>query len=195
MANFDLTIEQLKKQGLKTPNELERFKLSNSSEILKNALKFYLSYENKAPLWLPEYNEVAEWLEDNQGRGLFMYGNCGRGKSLLGRYVLPAIYLKYFRKVVNTYDIQDMNTRIDEVIRKPFISLDDIGTEEIVNSFGNKRMAFAEIMDAVEKEKKIIIVSTNLTESQLRNTYGDRILDRIKSTTKRVLFEGKSLRK
>lgn len=123
-----------------------------------------------------------------------MYGNCGRGKSLLGRFVLPAILLKYSGKITSVYDIQEMNSRVDAVLKKHIISLDDIGTEEISVDYGNKRMAFAEIMDAVEKHGKLIIVSSNLDADSIKKRYGDRIMDRIRATTTRVLFNGESLR-
>lgn len=195
MSNFDLKLDELERHGLKLPNNLDSLKLADAENILRNALAYYLSFQNRNLLWLEEYSKVADWLSDNKGRGLFLYGNCGRGKSLLGRYVIPAIYLKYFRKVVSTYDVQEMNKNLDEVLKKAFISLDDIGTEEAVNTYGNKRMAFAEIMDAVEKESKIVIISSNLSEKELLDTYGDRVLDRIKSTTTRIAFNGKSLRR
>lgn len=87
-----------------------------------------------------------------------------------------------------------MNKNIDEVLKKPIISLDDIGTEEISVHFGEKRMAFAEIIDSAEKHNKLVIVSTNYNGSKLRELYGDRIIDRIKSITFSVLFSGDSLR-
>ncbi|WP_044215348.1 hypothetical protein [Dysgonomonas gadei] len=62
------------------------------------------------------------------------------------------------------------------------------------NVFGNRRMAFAEVMDAAEKHGKLLIISTNLPVDDIRKRYGDRVLDRIKSTTTRILFEGESLR-
>ncbi len=68
--------------------------------------------------------------------------------------------------------------------------LDDIGTEEVSNVYGNKRLAFAEIMDSAEKYGKLVIVSSNLTVAEIKKRYGDRVLDRVVATTKRVLFEG-----
>ena len=127
-------------------------------------------------------------------RGLFLFGNCGRGKSILCRFALPAILLKYCRKVVTVLDIQDMNRDIDLALSKHILSLDDIGTEEISVKYGERRLAFAEIMDAAEKQGKLVIVSTNLGESELRERYGDRVLDRVRAITTRVLFTGKSLR-
>lgn len=194
MKDFEQIYDMMKLQGMKLPSEKVFIRIPEAKIILTNALKYFLSIESREMIWLPEYNEITNWLLDNQGRGLFLYGNCGRGKSLLSRYVLPAIILKYCNKVVSVFDIQDMNKDIDLVMSKHIVSLDDIGTEEISVSYGNKRLAFAEIMDSVEKKGKLVIVSTNLSINDITARYGDRILDRIKSTTTRVLFEGNSLR-
>lgn len=124
-----------------------------------------------------------------------MYGDCGLGKSILGRYAIPAILLKYCRKVVTVYSMNDVNKDIDSVLSKPILSLDDVGTEDISAIYGNKRQAFSEIMDDVERNGKLIIISTNLNDSGLREKYSDRVMDRIMATTTRVKFTGKSLRK
>lgn len=183
------------KHRMKVPGQKLFIRIPDAKTVLREALSYFLALEAKQMVWLPEYDYIAHWLTDNQGRGLFMYGNCGRGKSLLTRYVLPAILLRHCRKVVSVFDIQDMNKDIDYVMTKTIISLDDIGTEEISNKYGNKRLAFAEIMDSVEKCNKLAIISTNLQADEIKQQYGDRVLDRILSTTTRVLFQGESMRK
>lgn len=195
MNNFKQIFDEMKSVGIPVPAARVKIVIPNASVILKNAMSYFLSAEHKQLLWLPEYDRVAEWLANNQGRGLFLYGNCGRGKSILCRYVIPAILLKYMRKVVSVYDVQDMNKDIDQVLSKHIISLDDIGTEEISMKFGEKRLAFAEVMDAAEKYGKLVIVSTNLSIEELKKRYGDRVVDRIISTMFRVPFNGESLRK
>jgi DNA replication protein DnaC len=72
--------------------------------------------------------------------------------------------------------------------------LDDIGTEDIAVSFGNKRAAFSEIMDAAEKKGKLVIITTNLQKEEIVQRYKERVYDRIISTTKRIKFSGNSLR-
>lgn len=126
---------------------------------------------------------------------MFLYGNCGRGKSLLGRYVLPALLFHFHRKVTTVYDAARMNRCLDEVLGRHIVSLDDIGTEDVVNVYGNRRHAFPEIMDAAEKHGKLLIVSTNLDAQGISQQYGDRTLDRIKSCMCRIAFRGNSLRK
>lgn len=194
MQNFNHIINQMRLLGMKLPEEKVRISIPEAPNALKSMFGQFLQLEGKHLQWLSEYDEVADWLSDNKGRGLFMYGNCGRGKSYLGRYVLPAILYKYCNRVVSVFDIQDMNKNPNLVLSKHLISLDDIGTEEAINQYGNKRMAFAEIMDAAEKNGKLLIISTNLQANEIKLRYGDRILDRILSTTQRVVFNGKSLR-
>ena len=194
-SNISTVIEQMKQHGMKLPSDKTYISIPGAKEILKNAMDYFIGCEKKKAVWVPEYNEVAEWLENNQGRGLLLYGNCGRGKSILCRYAIPAIMLKYARKVVSVFDVTDMNNNIDEVLRKHILSLDDIGTETVKNNYGEKRIAFAEIMDSAEKFGKLVIISTNLSGKEISERYGERVYDRLISTTKRVMFKGESLRK
>lgn len=194
MKTFEEIAEDMKAHGMKLPSRKVQVAIPDARNILFNAITYFVGREGRKTVWLPEYDRVAEWLTDNQGRGLFLFGNCGRGKSVLCRYVIPAILLKYMRKVVTVYDVQDMNRDIDAVLTKHIISLDDVGTEEMSVKFGEKRLAFAEVMDAAEKHGKLVIVSTNLGLEELKQRYGDRVVDRIKATMLRVAFNGKSLR-
>lgn len=194
MINFENIEKEMRLHRMKLPPERIRIQVANAATILKNGLNYFLSKSGIEGIWLPEYEQVAQWLEDNKGKGLFLYGNCGRGKTLLCTHVIPAILLYYCRKVVKVYDVQEMNKKLDEVLSKGIIAIDDVGTEEMIVNYGERRLAFAEIMDAAEKDGKLVIVSTNLSADDLKNRYGDRVLDRIKATTVRVLFKGESLR-
>lgn len=192
---FNSLFDEMKQHGMKLPVDRVGIAVPQAEAVMKHALSYFLSLEGRRLEWLPEYAKVCQWLEGNEGRGLFLYGNCGRGKSLLCRYVLPAILLRYCRKVVSVYDMQELNHDIDTALRKHLLSLDDVGTEEVSVKYGERRLAFAEVMDAAEKSGKLVIVSTNLNEAELRERYGDRVLDRIRSTTVRIKFVGQSLRR
>lgn len=194
MKNFEDVAGDMKTVGMRLPASRTEVRLPDARQVLFEGLRYFLGREGREVVWLPEYEQVAEWLTDNGGRGLFLFGNCGRGKSVLCRYVLPAILLAAMRKVVAVYDMQEVNRDIDGVLSKHILSLDDVGTEEVSVKYGEKRLAFAEVMDAAEKYGKLVMVSTNLTFEELRARYGDRVVDRIRSTTRRVPFNGKSLR-
>ncbi len=181
--------------GMKLPAPRIQVNIPQARNVLRNTMAGFLNMEGRLMQWLPEYDEVAAWLENNKGRGLFLFGDCGRGKSLLCRYVLPAILLSHCQKVVSIYNMQEVNTNIDEVLSKRIISIDDVGTESVSVQFGRRRIAFAEIMDAAEKDNKLLIISSNLNADEILKYYDTRILDRLKSTTLRIPFEGQSLRK
>ncbi len=195
MKSFETIVKEMRSMQMPLPSDKIQLRLTDASQVLSNGLAYFLALQGREMQWLPEYDEVTAWLSANNGRGLFLYGNCGRGKSLLCRYVLPAILLGYYGRVTTIFDTYEMNSNIDFVLSKHIISIDDIGTEEVSNIYGNKRMAFAEVMDAAEKHNKLVMVSTNLSVGDIRKRYGDRVLDRIKSTTTRILFQGESLRK
>lgn len=194
MSGFDNILDDMRTHGMRLPQQKIQIAVPHAATILRKALEYFVAMEGRTLVWLPEYDEVARWLSGNRGRGLFMYGSCGRGKTLLCRYVLPAIILKHCRKVVSVFDMNEVNKNIDGVLTKHIISLDDVGTEALSIQYGQRRMAFAEILDAAEKDNKLLIASSNLNVSEIVNHYDDRVLDRLKSTTVRILFQGDSLR-
>ena len=63
--------------------------IDNAKLLLCNGLKYYCG---EGAVWQPEYEEVAEWLTDNKGRGLWLCGECGRGKTLRGAMILPVLF-------------------------------------------------------------------------------------------------------
>lgn len=191
---FENIWQQMETHGMSLPSPLVSISVPDARTVLRDCFSYFLSSQGKRFVWQPEYEEIVAWLADNEGRGLFLYGDCGRGKSFLARYVLPAIILNYMQKVVSVYDVQQMNRNLDEVLTKHIISLDDIGTEEVSMQYGNRRFAFAEVMDAAEKYGKLVIISTNLCRDEIVHRYGERVFERIISMTRRIEFKGKSLR-
>ena len=46
--------------------------------------------------WPDDYDQVAQWLTDNKGKGLMLIGDCGRGKSMITTEILPDLFRQGF---------------------------------------------------------------------------------------------------
>lgn len=143
---------------------------------------------------LPQYAQVAEWLADNEGKGLMLYGDCGLGKTLIARQVLPKLIAKFHNRYYSSsnVDAYEMGERLNDLLRRRIVSIDDIGTETIS---AWKDMAFGLIVDSMEKHNGLLIVTTNLTGPQMLDRYGERVCDRLKGLCRMIKFEGQSFRK
>lgn len=192
MVDFQTTVEQLRATGFNPNPDRVQIAIPNARDALWSGLKYYLG--DKAE-WLPCYDEVAEWLSGNDGRGLLCYGSCGLGKSVICGKIIPVLLNHYHHKVVSIYEADSMNSHIDSVKEKHILYIDDIGTEGESVKYGERRMAFPEIVDAAEKKGKLLICSTNLGLADLKAKYGERTTDRLKAITRQVLFTGNSFRR
>ncbi len=190
ISEFQSTVEQMKRHGFQMPRKIP-LKIPDANIVLAKTMKNFIGPGFK---WAPEYDAVATWLAGNRGSGLFLYGQNGRGKTILGQRALPFIILQFCNMIVKSVDAQQMNTELEELLRKRLLSLDDVGTEDVRIVYGERRWAFPEIMDAAEKKGNLVIVSTNLGPDEITNTYGIRTLERIKATCTRVKFSGQSMR-
>ncbi|MEA4886372.1 MAG: hypothetical protein VB063_06800 [Bacteroides graminisolvens] len=190
--DFQKTLENLTETGFQPVPSLVFVSIPEPRGALLGGLNFFT--DNKAQ-WQPEYEGIAKWLENNNGRGLLCLGNCGRGKTLICWKIIPLLLHHYHRKIIKCYDAQQMNANIDEVKKGHILSIDDIGTENISIKYGEKRFAFPELVDEAEKKGKLLIVTTNLSIQELESKYGVRTVDRLKAITTPVAFIGNSLRK
>lgn len=156
--------------------------------------------------WLPEYDKILDWLEDNEGRGLYMTGDCGRGKTNIIFGILLPFYKIRFNSFLPGFHATQLGNRVSaqfddrfrwnyELFRKWKVAfIDELGTERLVNDFGEKFEPFNEISNIAEQKLNVLIISSNLTGDQFLNRYGDRTMDRIKRLCKIITFEGESLR-
>lgn len=168
--------------------------IDNAKLLLCNGLKYYCG---EGAVWQPEYEEVAEWLTDNKGRGLWLCGECGRGKTLIGAKILPVLFNFYHfpRKIITLYDAKDMNNVYNDIVKKHIIYIDDVGKESVEVNYGNRNLRFPDIVDEAEKKGKLLMFSTNLSQEKMVEKYGVRTVDRLRAITKKIVFRGKSLRK
>lgn len=172
--------------------------LENAKDVLERGLRYFLGNDAK---WQPEYDEVAEWLEDNKCRGLLCAGDCGRGKTLLCQKIMPTIFKCYLDKELLVYDANDINDaykddskKSDLIDSRKFLMIDDFGLEGEAVIYGEHKIVFNDIIDKAEKQGRLLILTTNLMPDEIEMKYGRRTIDRLKAITKPVIFKGDSLR-
>jgi len=179
---------------------------------------YFMTQERRQPQWNGAYDRVAEWLADNEGRGLICVGTSGLGKTVVCQKVLPVLFSRHFGLEVLSVTANEMNARIDELLRycqpNRIVIVDDVGTEP-ASVYG--RHPFCELVDTAERRGTLLIVTTNLRTTARRLTqdcgqqgrvgdydplsppsiekrYGIPTLDRLRATTKVVRFTGESMR-
>lgn len=168
------------------------FNIEDSNNLLRRGLKYFLGDNYK---WLPEYDEIADWMSDNDGRGLLCMGDCGRGKTLICYHILKPIFSCCLMMNYLRYDAVDIGANLDTIKDGCPTLIDDVGTELPYSLYGMKRESFAEIVDNAEKKGQLLVITTNLSAEKIIERYGKRTFDRLKAITKPVFFSGESLRK
>ncbi len=173
----------------------ECYHFENARGKINYFFQRFLAEEYKVFQDHKEYDKVAEWLEDTKGKGLFLYGKCGTGKTMLARKIIPSIF-KEKNKWFNIYEAYEMKDKFKEILALSchnFV-LDDIGVEGTLNDFNKEEKFLPKIMDSVEKNGKLIIITTNLDGDDFLEKYGERTWERLKATTKPILFNFESMR-
>lgn len=158
---------------------------------------------------LPEYAEVIDWMTATEGRGLLLYGDCGRGKSTILTGVVPVLlamkgysiqpihaddFQKPYDFAASTAGYDPKMSNLDYLTRTSYPIIDELGVEPLVNDYGEKYEGFNRIINAAERYLRPLFLSTNLTKEQLLRRYGERTFDRLTRLCLIVEFRGESLR-
>lgn len=169
----DIIRQQRKGGGFKGDAKV-RWTLQDADVLLMRGLAYAIG---PTAQWLPEYDQVADWLSDNQGKGLMCIGDCGRGKTVITRDILSVLFAKTIRvrfqdgttghPVYNYFLAKELKSRWAEVERCKIICVDDVGTEAIAKVYGETHNYFAELVDLCNDRDKLLICSTNLSQEQL----------------------------
>lgn len=180
-------------------------KIPDARQQLEDGLRYYLGNDFK---WLEAYDKVADWLTDNHQRGLLCLGTCGLGKTLICQNIIPVLLSQNMRHITSCYTAIEMNSKIDTLLTKNSVVIDDLGTEYAeTNTYGNKRVPFAELCDQAERRGNLLIITSNLTAQHyvhpqtnqvvpsIEDRYGQRTLSRLRAITKVIKFFGEDMRK
>lgn len=146
-------------------------------------------------------------------RGAYFFGERGTGKTFLAAIIaqefLTAGYTVLFEKVPNistkirsAYSQGENEEQILKALKRvDLLILDDIGAEKSTTFLGS---VLCNIIDSRYDKEKMTIITSNLSLEDLRrqldnatdgiNFNGSRIVDRLRSMCKPILFKGESRR-
>jgi DNA replication protein DnaC len=153
--------------------------------------------------------QIALWYANddrfsgNLKKGFLLHGGIGTGKTkivdALGKMIAEVeqkhckiiysvdLYKLYFNQ--NDVEVQKLKDRFLTII-------DDLGVEATeAKYFGNIIEPFNDLLDYRYRNNLLTIITTNLTPSEIKEKYGDRIHDRIKEMCNDLPFLGESRRK
>lgn len=203
-SEFQQQAEYMRDYGFNPYSQRLNIAVPNARERLMAGLHYFLGDKAK---WLDCYDELADWLTDNKGRGLLCIGTCGLGKTLLCQNILPVLIHQYTKVVPEACTANEMNSKVDRLQDERCVIVDDLGVEAPeTNTYGNRRFPFNELCDAAERHGSMLIITTNLRTTHkidpqthqaipsIEDRYGIRTLDRLRAITKVVVFSGESMR-
>ena len=184
--------EETKRKLLEKQAEIERMKASGLQD--KALYDYTFDKDNGInPEMAYAHKYVDNW-EDMKANssGLLLWGNVGTGKSFFAGCIANALLEKgvpvlmtNFSRILNTLTgmhFEDRNQFIDSLNRYSLLIIDDLGIER------NSEFALEQVFNVIDsryRSKKPLIVTTNLTLTELnsapdvahRRIY-DRILER-----------------
>ena len=184
--------EETKRKLLEKQAEIERMKASGLQD--KALYDYTFDKDNGINPEMAYAHKYAENWEDMKANssGLLLWGNVGTGKSFFAGCIANALLEKgvpvlmtNFSRILNTLTVmhfEDRNQFIDSLNRYSLLIIDDLGIER------NSEFALEQVFNVIDsryRSKKPLIVTTNLTLTELNNAPDvahrriyDRILER-----------------
>ncbi len=195
------------------------YKMSNLSDVLarENFSTFDIGFFSNEPFEkesIPPRDNMRRILGECEGyvlnfgqteENLLFYGPTGQGKTFLCNCIAKAlldqgqtvIYQTAFN-LIKTLEKQRFSQEADKdalgyqyLFDSDLLIIDDLGTE-FVNTFST--LELFNVLNTRLLNKKSTVVSTNLSPSQLKETYSERISSRLFGHYHFLYFYGKDLR-
>lgn len=188
------------------PAELEEMLMKcYKAEVLKRKGEFVCDKNT-----VERVRKAAKWIDGTHKPGLLIYGAaCGTGKTTLANAMCDFIdchfYAQYSseRKSVTKVTATELVKIYTEypndykkILNTRMLFIDDIGTEPVnIKIYGNEYSPVTELLYGRYDSQKMTIATSNLSEEQIKQRYGERINDRLREMFDKMYFQGKSYRR
>lgn len=177
---------------------IDHIAYGQGEQLIRRGLEFFCG---KGYKWNNSYMGIADWLADNRSKGLLLTGNCGVGKTLIASKILVPFFNHHYRALysqnstsVRCYPAYDLEEAVTRGLGNCVV-IDDVGGENIQNVYGSRVDWFSRAVDYAEQHGCLLICTTNLSDESLKERYGIRTYDRIRTIMHPVVITGNSLRK
>lgn len=196
-----ITYKQITKGELELRGIFKRYQNITFNEIERIGVPKQVINEYKT---IKKYSsEILKNIEE--GNGLILKGKVGTMKSTFAIAILreyinkhdgSGLFVSMTSMLDNLFSMKAKNKeefeRYEDKLRKTkLLILDDLGSEYHQEWVLSKVDSI--ITDRYNKMLPII-VTTNLSASELKGKYAERIIDRLRSTSLQINFDGESLR-
>ncbi len=175
---------------------------------------FEMNEEND---WL--YSQLIRYVHADQNypkdlsKGIAIIGTTGLGKTkameIMSLYseIDQVRYIKDGKQVLLKFKIYNSREIVDAYAKNGFdgiqkycsfinLCIDDLGTENMnANHYGTKLNVIEEIIEERYRKQLLTHITSNLTEYDILDTYGDRVYSRLKSMVNYHTLTGKDFRK
>lgn len=150
------------------------------------------------------------------GKGIYLGGNFGVGKTwimnLFCRNQRQVYQVRNAKEIATAYQLSG-DESLPEFLECPILPIndsqnffhpiaglciDDMGTEDIVIYFGNRKNVVGDVIElryAKQIVGPLMHVTTNLTGEQMKDFYGPRVASRLRECMNIIDFKGEDLRK
>jgi len=213
--NSRINVEALERSLLKRATSRPRFKIPLSYDdtvrALTTAVRAEVLYRHRTPSlppMMPCIEQAAHWLTSDEKFGLALMGTTGNGKTTLAKAIRALVSALNMRDGYDRAYHFRMSTAKDIVVQRqnnyegykamahtPLLIIDDFGEEPAeVLDYGNALNPVIDLLSIRYEEQLTTIITTNISNSNIRNVYGDRIADRFNEMMKVIIFTNNSYR-
>lgn len=208
--NYELTLGYMSQRAVKIFQK--PFELDDGNTDIFNLLCLYFCKDARFVALARQMGTV----DPDLSKGILLAGSVGVGKTwlmqLFAKNQRQVFAVRAAKAIADAFGIDGeeglasyktpfkLPANDMENFYQPYkgLCIDDIGTEEVKNHFGNKKNVIGDLVEQRYSQGHtgpMLHMTTNLASDQLKEFYGARVTSRIRETMNIIIEKGKDRRK